>query len=278
MTLKLANAAVIAGLLGIAAAARADVSVSQEQVRDRRGKLTKWTAVQLDSGRKIFAIRSGGRHVGLGPGIENWYGNGFLVVDISGAKTDSRDAALTVVKRGPEVGSVNVTWHLPNGPVTALFELRDGDDKLLLTLKLPKATHRTVRFLCYPSSFAGGYTKGKAIRKRHGVTATREVVLGDKHGFNTPLTAAEPWALFMDDHFDVAHKRGAGPCAALYFPREVTKATASTSNYSCYLTLQPKPDVTELHVVLWDFTGMSNADAVQYMKGLSVSPVPSVSR
>ena len=165
---------------------------------------------------------------------------------------------------------------MSDGPAGALLELRNDDDKLLLTVKLPEAKTRAVQLVCYPSSFAGGYQQGKTIRKRHSFTATRDIALGEKHGVNMTLTEQEPWVLFTDDHFDVAHHRGAGPCAALYFPHEVSQATAATGNYACYFTLVPKPDVVALHIVLWDFTGVTNKDALDYMR--SIELVPSAAR
>ena len=167
---------------------------------------------------------------------------------------------------------VKVAWDMPDGLVEALLELRSGDDKLLLTVKFPEAKARAVQLLCYPSSFAGGYHQGKQIRKRHSFTATRDITLGEKHGVDATLTERDPWVLFADDHFDVAHNRGAGPCAALYFPHEVSRATAATGNYACYFTLVPKPDVAALHIVLWDFTGVTNADALEYMRSIELVP------
>ena len=250
----------------------ADVVVSQEQLRDRRGRLTDWTAVRMDSGRKVLGVRCNGKQVGLGPGSENWYGNGFLLTAVGGVKSSAHPATMSVVERGPEKGVVKVAWDMPGGLVAALLELRSGDDKLLLTVKLPEAKRRSVQLLCYPSSFAGGYRQGRTIRRRHSFTATRDSTLGEKHDLNTTLTEDEPWVLFADDHFDVAHSRGVGPCAALYFPHEVSNATAATGNYACYLTLVPKPDVAALHIVLWDFTGVTNADALEYMRAIELVP------
>ena len=251
---------------------RGDVVVSQERLRNRRGKLTDWLGVRMDSGRKVFSVRCNGKHVGLGPGSENWYGSGFIVAMLGAAKSGACPVTMSLIEHGPERGVVKVTWDMPDGIVEALLELRSGDDKLLLTVKLPEGKWRAARLLCYPSSFAGGYRQGKAIRKRHSFAATRDITLGEKHGVNTTLADVEPWVLFADDHFDVAHNRGSGPCAALYFPHEVSKATAATGNYSCYLTLVPKPDVAALHIVLWDFTGVSNEDALEYMRSIELVP------
>jgi len=250
----------------------ADVSVVEEPIRDKHRKLTGWSAVRMDSGRKIYEIRFDGHHLGLGPTYENWYGGGFLVIAADGVKSEDCDAVLTVLKRGPDAAVVSVTWNMPAGPAVVLLELRDSDDKLLLTVKPPKAAARRVQLLCYPSAFAGGYRKGKAIRRRRGITAARELRLNGELSVKADLEPAEPWVLFMDDYFDPAQKRGVGPCAALYFPREVSSAAAAVGNYSCYLFLEPAPGTAELHVVLWDFTGMANAQAARYMKALELVP------
>ena len=122
----------------------ADVSVSQ-QPEKRRGKETGRTLVKLDSGTRIYELRFNGKQIGLGPKDANWYGNGFLHIGIDGKKSSESEGVLSVVKLGPKVGLVNVTWQSPGGPVTALFELRDRDDKLLVTLKLPDAKSRGIQ-------------------------------------------------------------------------------------------------------------------------------------
>jgi hypothetical protein len=149
--------------------------------------------------------------------------------------------------------------------------LHDRDDKLLLTVTLPSGAGRLVRLQCYPSSMAGGYRPGRALRHRHSVTAVREIVLGDDdHARTTELTAGEPWALFMDDHFDAAEQRGRGPCAALYLPHEVSEAVLLTGNYACRLDLRPLPETRTLHLALWEFPGLPNAEAVHYMRGIEL--------
>ena len=254
-------------------AAFADVGVTTERVKDRKGKPTTWTAVSLDSGRTVCQIRFNGKQVGLGPNQANWYHNGFLAVTIGKTKTTESEGSMEVVERGPDRGIVRVRWPTGPGSVTAHFELRDGDDKLLLTIGLPKEENRHVELLCYPSSYAGGYHKGKEIRKRHALTAKSgtDLANGD-HSNSLPLGLDAPWALFMDDHFDVAKRedKRLGPCAVLCNPNETKTATIRVTNYACYLRLWPKPDVDAVHLVLWDFQGMSNGASIDYMKSIEV--------
>lgn len=254
------------------AASEAGVTVEKAQIRSRKGELTDWVGVRMDSGRKVFEVRFDGHSVGLGPGSENWYGNGFLKITLGPTDVLASEGGLAVVASGPDKGVVRITWPANPDPVSAEFELRDGDNKLLVTLSLGAASSAAVKLTCYPSSFAGGYRPGKALRQRHAMTATRDIVLGEEHGVRTVLTEREPWVLFMDDHFDVAAGRGTGPCAALYFPHEVAQATALTQSYACYLNLRPKPGTGTLHVVLWEFDDLANAEAARFMKATELAP------
>lgn len=248
------------------------VTVSEEPLRDRKGRETGWRAIRLDSGVRLYELRTNGRELGLGPNSDNWYGNGFLRITCDEASTTETDGSVRVLERGPAVAVAEATWQTSVGPVCARFALHDGDDKLLLTVTLPQAKSRRVRLVCYPSSFAGGYHQGKDVRQRRSVTALRQVVLGEKHSDAIDLGQDEPWVLFMDDHFDVAHSRGSGPCAALYFPHESARVAAITGNYACYLDLWPLPTMEVLHIVLWDLSGMTNADGVKLMKSIELTP------
>jgi len=265
-------ASFIAGLCLLAGVCLADVVVSQETIRDKKGRPSGWTAVRMDSGRRLYEVRFSGRQVGLGPGTENWYGNGFLQITLDGTELATVDATLSILDRGPDVGRVRIAWPVTDRLVTADLELRDADDKLLATLDLPAVERRRVRLMCYPSSFGGGYRPGKDVRRRRTLTAAREIALGDEHAVRTDLTADEPWALFVDDHFDRAQGRGSGPCAALSLPHETEKVSVTTGNYACWFDVVPKPDVSQLHLVLWDLTGMSNAAATEFMKGIELTP------
>jgi len=252
---------------------QADVVVTHGPLLTGKGKLSGWRSIRLDSGRRVYELRTDGRDVGLGPTTENWYGNGFLRITVGKRKVSEYAGKVDLLETGPARACIAVTWPAPEGEVSATFELRDGDDKLLLTVTWPEGTVASVRLQCYPSSFAGGYAQGKAVRKRHTMTALQDVILGDRHAVDAPLSAKEVWALFLDDHFDVEEGRGSGPCGALYFPHEVQKAVARTTNYASYLGLQPVPGTTQLHIALWDFSGQTNGDALSFMRSVELAPV-----
>ena len=252
--------------------ARADVTVRQWTKPGEEVPPKAWQSISMKSGAKSFMVRLKDGAVGLGPKMENWYGGGFLLITCGESREATSPARMALVRAEPEVAEVHVTWQMKDGPVVARFVFRDGEDKLWLTVKMPKAEKRSVRLRCYPSSFAGGWKQGEKIRKRHTVTAKQDLIIGEKRRFKVTHGPDEPWVLSMDDHFDVAQKRGVGPCAALFFREELSKAQSDIGHYSVDLTLTPKPDVEEIHIVLWDFIGVTNADAVTYMKSPGITP------
>ncbi len=212
------------------------------------------------------------------PGRANWHTNGFYSVIINGEAAQDYKAAVEDVSGG-EKGMVKISWDHPDAVVRAEFTLLDGDDKLIITTNVePKRRipGYEVRLLAYPSSLAGGYDRGLAVRDREGLTAKRVLEREEREDntglINTDLEKDEPWVLFYDNHFDVAQTRGEGPCAALFSPEEVTAARVSVHTYHCRLMLNyPAADSpVSSHIAVWDFHGMTNHEAKEYMKNISI--------
>ena len=128
----------------------------------------------------------------------------------------------------------------------------------------------------YPSSSVGGYAAGLETRNREGLTAKRTLSRQEREdktgGIMVNLEKDEPWVLFYDKYFDVAENRGEGPCAALFSPKEAITATANITNYPCILKISYPADNKPVssHIVLWDFNGMTNQAAAEYMKALEI--------
>ena len=226
-----------------------------------------WFRGQVDPATNRWASS-----VGMGrPSKANWYQNAFYCVVVDGVPSYECSAELGEATGG-ERGRVTATWKHPKARIVTSFALLDGDDKLLVETKLePQAEIGTyqVKLTCYPSSMAGGHAPGLATRDREAVTPTRlleRTATPDNTGQVTAeLTKEEPWILFYDNYYDVAHNRGEGPCAAAYSARQTKKATASVQNYPCQLTLTYPSAVTTSHLVVWDLNGMTNAAAKEYM-------------
>ena len=274
----IAVAALLTCRLAVAA-----VTVKVAKSKDKTGVVTY---VAMDSGKKVYRVNHFQIGVGLGPQGANWYsGPAFLEIGIGKARASKRPTTVNVLQKGPEAGVVEITWQFDEGTAKARFEVRDGDDKVLVTVELPKAETRWVRFRCYPSSFGGGWKQGLELRQRRGITAKLDHKVMDpatkkEKRLSQRLSADEPWVMYMDDHFDVAvaGKKDLGPCGLLYSPEEIAKAVAMVNNYNCDTSLTPKPDATSIRVALWDFTGKTNAEALEIMKAVSVDMLPTKSQ
>ncbi|MBN1446194.1 MAG: hypothetical protein JW957_08850 [Candidatus Omnitrophica bacterium] len=212
------------------------------------------------------------------PSRTNWDLNSFYNVIING-KTASGYPMTVDEAAGGEKGTLKISWHHPDALVTTEFNLLDGDDKLILTTTvLPKVKipGYEVTLTAYPSSWAGGGEPGAAIRKREGLTAVRVLERTEKEDNRGSVTATleknEPWVLFYDKYFDVAENRGDGPCAALFSTKEASAASANVGNYACQLKIsypaEDKP--VSSHMLIWDFKGMTNQAAIEYMKALEI--------
>ncbi len=234
-----------------------------------------WLSGKTDSATGEFKGK-----VGMpGPSKANWYESDFYNVLINGKPVTDYKMTVDEVSGG-EKGTVKISWHHPDAVVTAEFTLLDGDDKLVaVTSVQPKAKipGYEISLTAYPSSFGGDYSRGLAIRDREGMTASRILAREKKEdnlgNIRTDLNKNEPWILFYDKYFDKAENRGDGPCAALYSPEEVKTATAVITNYGCHLKiLYPETEKPVSSVlVFWDFTGMANQAAAEYMKNLEIA-------
>jgi len=211
------------------------------------------------------------------PSNANWYQSGFYEVKFGRDANHQYKTEIGEVKAGEEQGSMTIIWHHPKARIATTLILLDGDDKLLLETELePKAKFKSyaVKLRAYPSAYAGGYKAGMKTRDRGGLTPKRELkreAKADNMGYiNARLAKDEPWVLLLDKHYDVAANRCDGPCAAAYSPKEVLRADVSVQNYSCYFTARYPAKVTTSHLIVWDFKGMSNAQAKEYMKAVTI--------
>lgn len=244
--------------------------------------------VTLSNGRTMVGLwcpgktdaKTGAWQAPLGmcaPSKANWYTNDFLDVQVNGQGL--RDCPAELVEAcGGEEGSMTMRWRHPAGEIQAALRLLDDDDKLLLKVSVrpeQALASYTVSLRCYPGSIQGGYKPDRLRRKREAVTPRRVLVRPEKEdnsGFlKAELTTDETWVLFLDRFFDVADNRGEGPCAVCFHPGEVSKASVSVENYSCYARFEYPGTQLDAHLVLWDLNGMTNAAAREYMQALEIS-------
>ena len=301
-------ASLAAGLL-LAASASAEVSVKQWVFRggDAQGRTAYFAQshrfwgsgkyptdpaflgkmIAMSTGKTEFVLWCSGKvdaatnewrsAIGMSkPSKANWYQNAFYSVKI-GAKASRECATELGEVHAGEKGVATVIWRHPKARIVAKFILLDRDDKLLVeTTVEPRGRIKTyeLKLTCYPSSMAGGYKPGLKTRDREALTARRVMkrpTKPDNKGYLTATLAKdEPWVLFYDKYYDVAHNRGEGPCAAAYSTKEVGRAQAHASNYACFLTLHYPARTRTSHLILWDFKGMTNAAAKDYMRDLEI--------
>jgi hypothetical protein len=203
----------------------------------------------------------------LTPSKANWYQNGFYELRAGKYSTNRLPAATGDFKEG-ESGSFTIAWSLPEGKIKLRVTLPDNEDKILLESSVTgtaKIRNYTIRLLTYPSSFAGGAKRGEKARKREIITATRSF-LPPK---SVKLTENEPWVLFRDNFFCVENRSGEGPCAVACNPEETIYSQVVLTNYYARVFLTYPVD-KKSHIILWDFNKMTNKNATEYMKSLTV--------
>ena len=265
-----------------AACAWGAVTAKVKTYETKGGKLT---IASMASGVKRYDVRMNDLGVGLGPEGPNWYLNeGFLEVKIGKTAGGKRPKTLDLIRSEPSIAVAELKWVFDEGPVTARFTLKADEDKVLVTFAFPKGVQGTIDLRAYPSDFAGGWKQGEAVRRRRIVTPLLDKAVYDEEakkqvGIKHKPTAEEPWALFMDDHFDVAKsgKKTNGPCAILVNQADCKSVVYYMGHYSTDVRLTPKLNAP-VRVALWDLTGKTNAEAREIMKKvtldtLGVTPV-----
>ncbi len=197
------------------------------------------------------------------PASCNWYHSGFLRILIDGEDVGKYPLADFSALDSGERGLCRMVWEYPGGRVRLSFVLDPGDrglkTQILLSPKQPPKSV-VVSLNCYPSFFTSHY-KRQGARKI--VTPGGEV----KEGARLAGPAVEHWwALYKDDVFDVARGEGEGPCAMLLIPAQAETVDFAPGGYAVGTTITFKADQSDLRLAFWDFKGMTNAEALDYMK------------
>jgi len=255
---------------------------------DRKNPTSVNTAVVFTNRRKTIAIKYSGRETtnkkgekqwtgqfGWVPPNANWYHDGFFRFTLNKSASLHHRFQLVETRSG-DTGLARWVADMPDATATLEFSLRANDDKLLFHIRFePKeqkaVSSAVVTLQCYPSDFA---VQKPETRSRAALTSKRRLTPGPKGGSSrAEVSEEESWALFLDEYYDVAEGRGAGPCAVAW---DVSRCdvTLRCGGYVCYALAGLKSGVTETSFVLWDFSGVTNADAITVMKALEVTPKP----
>ncbi|MBT4822430.1 MAG: hypothetical protein HN742_22705 [Lentisphaerae bacterium] len=213
-------------------------------------------------------------YIGLSaPCNENFYGGGFFKIFLNGKDVGEwRLADRRMIEEGAR-GTCQYIWETPMATVCVRFLLLPGTRFVCCELrwdaKEPIETAE-VKLLCFPSCFTTALgRKGE----RHVISAAKDVMEG-KPFVVEPAT--DSWLFYCDGIFDVARGEGAGPCAAMFLPDEVSGGSISIGSYGVTTRLALKPETGRARFVFWEFPGIENdkalaalrADAAQLLETL----------
>jgi hypothetical protein len=198
------------------------------------------------------------------PTAGNWYWGGFFRVLVNGSDATVCDLKDVRVIEQDHRGAFQIVWaHLDAEVGLRLMMLPGGNHVLALLVWHPTegktVTSVKVQLTCYPSFFT-------AARNRK----------GERHCRTPRIDQAEPTTLtlepeqdtylyYYDAIFDVANGEGDGPCAALVSPKSVAGGKVAIGNYAVQTEIDLKPEAGEARLAFYDFTGLKNAEAENYL-------------
>jgi len=199
------------------------------------------------------------------PTSDNWYWGGFFQVMVNG--TDAigyRLSDIRVTEAGAR-GAFQAIWAHPDADLGLRVMLLSNTNHVLALLTWkpkPEATLKTItlRLRCYPSFFT-------AARHRQGERHCQTPRLDQQEPETLELDPAQDGYLYYYDAvFDVARGEGDGPCAALVAPDALQGGRVQIGDYAVMTDLDLKPDAGQTRFALYDFTGLTNADAEAYLR------------
>lgn len=195
----------------------------------------------------------------------NFYAGGFIGVIINGKDAvRHRVISMQTLERGGR-GEYQALFAHPDATVGLRLVLLPGSNHVLLCVGWvpnPGATLGpvTIRLTCYPSFFT---TFHHRQGERHCRTPRT-----DEQQVNT-LTlqpADDSWLYYYDTVFDVARGEGDGPCAVLTPPEGWQAGRVVIGDYSVVTTLDYDPAAGQARLGLYDFAGLTNAAALEYLE------------
>ena len=235
--------------------------VTTLQSGDTRYSLCYRACIDECHGDKVGIVEG---YLGLSaPCRENFYGGGFFKVFLNGKDVGEwRLADRRMIEKG-ERGACQYIWETPMATVCVRFMLFPGTRYLCCELRwAPKKPINkvSVKFLCFPSFFtAARGRKGD----RHVISAAKDVSEGKPFAIDP---ATESWLFYCDKIFDVARGEGAGPCAAMFLPDDVTGGSIHIGGYGVTTRLKLKPESGRARFVFWEFPCLENDKALAALR------------
>ena len=188
----------------------------------------------------------------------NWYGGGFFDLQINGRSIGTTLVHSFTGRSSPGRGTADFVFDTAQAVVRVRFVARAGGDCLFAQALLePKVEIKSLRVAlrCYPSAFVSN-------ADRHVLTASRDIKQGDRATLDV---AGEGWAFYYDRIYDTGYagvsQTGAGPCAALWVPSQIGKASLNVGNYAVETVLDLKPALRDFRFVFFDHAGRKNEAA-----------------
>ncbi len=287
-TKSMSYVCLLLALLVYSSVALAEVKVKDTGYMEFRsgGEMCVVREITVDTGRRIFAFRCNGASIGMPLPVQmNWKMNELCNIWVN----DERYFQYTgkALKKGfEEKTKLTVTGNAAEArleavqegvqaKVTLLMTLRDGDDKVLLTVRVePRQPLKETRIgmECFPST---DEPKDKLTRAISTVRRTQVLQPGQK-AFTAKLEGDERWVFLHDAVYDLGTpvndtRKAGGGCALFYNPAEVKTAEVAMSYYHSDAYFTYGPEIKEMHLLIYDFSfEKSNRDALEYLKSLEV--------
>ena len=199
------------------------------------------------------------------PSSGNWYWGGFMKILVNGTDATLYQTGETRVLETGARGAFQVVWAHPAADVGMRLMMLPATNHVLADLTWrPRADAAVetvvIRLTCYPSFFT-------AARQRN----------GERHCQTPRMDMAQPETLelvpeedtylyYYDTVFDMANGEGEGPCAALIDPSTVAGGRVRIGGYAVTTDLDLRPEEGRARLAFYDFSGMTNAQAGEYLK------------
>ncbi|NSW57766.1 MAG: hypothetical protein HPY44_17295 [Armatimonadetes bacterium] len=191
-----------------------------------------------------------------GPSYRNWYDAGFIDVVLDGQSLDTCTPAFTTLDTaGGQV--LQGVWRTAKGTVTLRFGLLEGGLSIRGVIEGAGEIAPRVDLFAIPSAGNGDW----ADMAKFAVYETGEVDSGKP----LDLPQGADWILLGDRNYDVPREKAEGPCAVL-FGQPAPAVHHDGGTYVVKVTGSYPAGTSEFSLLVWDFNGLSNAQALAELR------------
>ena len=246
----------------------------------KEGHQIKKQQITLDNGKMRYAFAYSGctdlSHGDQHPSAEgnfgmpepssgNWYWGGFIKVMVNGS--DALRYTLSDMRplESGTRGSFQAIWAHPDAIVRLRVVMLPGSNHVLCDLSWRPQPDRTVKTVgmvlrCFPSFFT-------AAKHRQGERHCQTPRIDLKQVQTLQIVPdKDTYLYYYDAIFDKATGEGEGPCAAIVASEAVDGGKVDIGDYPVDTTMRLKPEAGHVRFALYDFVGLTNAEAEGYLK------------